>query len=325
MQRKPEFIFLTFILLVLSAILTKMHFDIIDTNYVSDQIKLHTQIIEHTAPSPYQYRILQPTIVNFLLKLVPERYFNFTFLASYAFFRFASLLACFLFLFLSLRDCFSRWASLFGVVFLAAFIPFTYRGYYFQPTSIFEYCVFSMGLLATVKKKILWLYPIVLFGTLNRETTVFIPLVYFLWRFPMLRKSDYFNLAAIFSLWVLVFVGLRLLWPAPSGLLDVGRYVRLNMSSSDSWDVFLILIVCLLPVATWRSQPKEYRRLLFFNVAWIPLHFLASQWWEIRYFIPSILVSLPGILWALDSAASHPQINADSLPSGRAHIPPSWG
>jgi hypothetical protein len=311
--KRADLVSVIFVSLVLSACFAKMHVDVIDRQYLFDEIVLHGQIVRHNAPAPYQYRVLQPLVVDSIVKDIPKHWYRKAFVFCYSWIRFASLSAMMVCLFLALRSRFPHWKAFGGMLLLSAFIPFTFHNYYFQPSSIFEYAVFAIALLATVKQRIAWLYPLVLFGTLNRETTVFVPVIYVLWHFPTLRKMDYFRLLPVFGVWAIVFVGLRLLIPAPVDLLDIKGYVSMNLTSYyDDLDVLLILLVCFLPFVRWPHLPGEYRRLLFFNVLWIPLHFLAAQWWEIRYFIPSIMISLPAILCSLEASTSKP----DHLSSG---------
>jgi len=36
--------------------------------------------------------------------------------------------------------------------------------------------------------------------------------------------------------------------------------------------------------------------LVLFYVLWTPFHFLFAQWAEVRYFLPPLLVAIPGLL-----------------------------
>jgi hypothetical protein len=295
------------VLLVLAATYTKMHIDLIDRPNLFDQIVLHGQIVRHTAPAPYQYRILQPLLVDCVIKDIPKHWYRKSFVFFYSLVRFASLGTALLTLFFALRARFALWTAFGGTLVLSAFIPFTFHNYYFQPSSVLEYALFGIALLGTVKKRIAWLYPLMIVGTLNRETTLFIPLIYALWHFPALRKPDYFRLLSLVGIWAVEFVGLRLLIPAPTTLLDVRSYVTLNLTSYyDDLDLLPFFLICLFPFVRWHALPREYRQLLLFNAIWIPLHFVAAQWWEIRYYIPSMMVSLPALLWIYESFTARP-------------------
>jgi hypothetical protein len=304
---RPVSIFAVFLFLIIAAAFAKMHIDVIDRAYLFDEIVLHGQVVRHAAPAPYQYRVLQPLLIDPVIKEIPKPWYRKSFVFFYSLIRFASLATALICLFFVLRRLFSHWTAFGGTLLLSAFIPFTFHNYYFQPSTIMEYAVFAVALLATVERKILWLYPLVLIGSLNRETTLFVPLIYVLWHFPTLRLRDYVKLLPLLVIWGVVFFGLRLSIPASTNLLDIGAYVRLNLTSFyEDLDVLPFLTICLLPLVRLRGMPGEYRRLLLFNVVWFPLHILASQWWEVRYYIPSIMVSLPAILWVLESLARDP-------------------
>lgn len=295
------------LMLLLAASFAKLHIDVIDRAYLFDEIVLHGQVVRHVAPAPYQYRVLQPMLVDPVIKDIPKHWYRKSFVFFYSLIRFVSLSTALIGLFFALRKRFTHWTAFGGTLLLSAFIPFTFHNYYFQPSTIMEYAVFAIALLATVEKKIVWLYPLMLVGTLNRETTLFVPFIYILWHFPALRKSDYLKLIPLFAIWAIVFAGVRFLIPAPTNLLDIGEYIRLNLTSYyENLDVLPFLAICLVPLVRLRGMPGEYKRLMLFNLIWFPLHFVASQWWEVRYYIPSVMLTLPALLWMMKSSVPEP-------------------
>jgi hypothetical protein len=290
--------FVVFVVLVLAAAFSKMQIDVIDRAYLFDEIVLHGQVVRHVAPAPYQYRVLQPLVVDTIIKDIPKHWYRKSFVFFYSLIRFGSLSTALICLFFMLRRNFPHWTAFGGTLLLSAFIPITFHNYYFQPSTIVEYAVFAIALLATVEKKLLWLYPLMLIGTLNRETTLFVPFVYILWHFPSLTKSDYAKLLPLFVVWAVIFVGLRLLIPATSSLLDIRQYVWLNLTSLyEDLDIVPFLAICLVPLIRLRGMPGEYKRLMLFNAVWFPMHFFLSQWWEVRYYVPCVMMALPALLW----------------------------
>ncbi len=295
-------------LLVLFAVLavvgTRMHVDWIDTPNVGGQHTIHQQIVTHTAPAPYQYRILQPLFVDTVLKLSSCDYgtwgYFFLFRGAYASVRFFSILITLTAVFLALRMICTRGAAAWGATLLAAILPFTYRYYYYQPTSVLEMAFFALGLLATLKRKPLALLPLVALGTLNRETMCFIPLLYFMYWLPDLKREEYKWLGASAFIYVLIMGGLRVLWPASKSLLDVPYYVSENLTlSRGNLDLLVLLSPFIVLLFRVKRMPASFWRLAVCSIPWLVLHFLTSQWYEIRYYMPMFVWLLPCLAYVL--------------------------
>src|SRR5687768_1825772 len=88
---------------ILSLVGTLMHIDLIDNGIdgrgqrqYPGQRQLHGSIVTHSAPAPYQYRILQPAVVEVVLRASrAERHtrtYELLFLGSYAAIRFLAIL-----------------------------------------------------------------------------------------------------------------------------------------------------------------------------------------------------------------------------------------
>ena len=289
------------IFFVLSIIGTIMHFDMIDRPFFEQQYMLHQKIVEHSAPAPYQYRVLQPFLVDTILHLLSAKYgtntYSLLFMGSYALIRFYAILITFIAVFLALRMKYAQGTAGFGVTLLAVFIPFTYRYYYYQPTSILEMAFFALGLLMTLKRKAALLLPLVAIGTLNRETMCFIPLIYFMYWLPNLKRMEYVWLGVTSITFILIFMGLRIVWPAAGSLLDIFHYVSVNLTSSrDNLDLLLILSPLFILFFNVKQMSASSLRLALCSFPWLILHFFTSQWYEIRYYMPMLIWLLPGLM-----------------------------
>lgn len=294
---------------ILSVVGTLMHFDLIDTRHYAEQLRLHNAIVTHSAAAPYQYRILQPILVETFLKAsgagANTRTYRLLFMGSYAGIRFCAIFITLSAVFLAVRLTWTQGTAALATTSLAAFLPFTYRYYYYQPTSVLEMAFFGAGLLA-VRTRAPWaLPPLVAVGTLNRETMCFIPFVYFLYWLPNLRQKDWVWLGVSAVAWILVFASLRVLWPATHSLLNVSRNLASNLSlSRANLDLLVILAPSILLLFRARQLPAPYSRLALCSFPWLLLHFFTSTWSEIRYHMPVLIWLLPGLVFVFAGEGS---------------------
>jgi hypothetical protein len=294
---------------ILSVIGTLMHFDLIDKREYPGQRQLHRSIVAHSAPAPYQYRILQPALVDVVLRASRAqrhtRTYELLFLGSYAAIRFLAILTTLAAVFFSLRLTWTAGIALFATTALAAFIPFTYRYYYYQPTSIVEMAFFGLGLLAVCTRTPSALLPLVAIGTLNRETMCFIPFTYFLYWLPKLRRKEWVWLGVSVMAWLVVFAGLRLLWPADTNLTSISKSLSKNLTlSRGNLDLITILAPLILVLFRARQLPAPYLRLALCSLPWLLLHFFTATWYEIRYYMPVLIWLLPGLVFVFSQEAT---------------------
>jgi hypothetical protein len=294
---------------ILSMIGTLMHIDMIDRREYPGQLQLHRSIVTHSAPAPYQYRILQPVLVEGVLdawRAEPDTAtYKLGFLGSYAAIRFVAILTTFAAVFLSLRLTWDGGTAVLATSALAAFIPFTYRYYYYQPSSVVEMAFFGLGLLAVCTRTPSALSPLVAIGTLNRETMCFIPFTYFLYWLPKLQRKEWVWLCVCAMAWILVFAGLRVLWPATRNLTDISRSLSKNLSlSRGNLDLMMILAPSVLLLFRARQLPAPYLRLALCSFPWLLLHFFTATWFEIRYYMPALIWLLPGLVCVLSGEAT---------------------
>jgi hypothetical protein len=287
---------------ILSAVGTLLHIDLIDSLNYPDQQELHSAIVHHSASAPYQYRVLQPALVEALLKASRTEANTTTyrrfFMGGYAGIRFLAIFTTLSAVFFSLRLTWTEGTAALASTALAAFLPFTYRYYYYQPTSILEMAFFGLGLVAVQTRTPSALFPLVAVGTLNRETMCFLPFTYFLYWLPKLRKKDWLWLVIAAATWLLVFAGLRIVWPATHNLLNISKSVSSNLRFfRGNLDLLVILAPSILLLFRARELPPPYWRIALCSVPWLILHFFTSNWYEIRYYMPVLIWLLPGLVF----------------------------
>lgn len=304
--------------LVLAGMVTLVHVRVIDLGQVAAQMELHAQIVRHAAPAPYQYRVLQPFLVEAALRLDGGRHYYAVFLGAYGLLRFLATVVVIVAFFAFLRRSFSRVVSAAGVLLLLACLPFTFWNYYYQPTSIVELTVFALALLLAARRALLPLLLVVFIATFNRETTVFVSALWILWWLKSSPRAAWSGGALLGVAWLLPFMALRAIYPAPMTLLNIPYYLNLNLA--NRWgmvDVFCMTVPWFAWLCWKERVPAVYRRLLPLWFAWIALHFVTAQWWEVRYYLPLVMANIPPLLAGLAPAVHYTPDHRDTpLPVG---------
>lgn len=151
----------------------------VDIPLYDSRLTLHNQILEWSAVSPFAYRLLVPFTVEFIISVfqtgLSEKN---SFILAYSLFDFIAISFSLVALFFWTRLWFSKEKALIGILFVSATIAVGLRDHYFQPWSLLEPGFFSLALLFIFYQRHYSLVVLVAVATLNRETGIFIPLMY---------------------------------------------------------------------------------------------------------------------------------------------------
>jgi len=162
-----------------SAAVSYSYMFLVDIPHYDSRLTLHNQILEGSALSPFAYRLLVPFTVEFIISVfqtvLSEKN---SFILAYSLFDFIAISFSLVALFFWTRLWFSKEKALIGVLFVAATIGIGLRDHYFQPWSLLEPGLFSLALLFIFYQRHYSLVVLVAVTTLNRETGIFIPLMY---------------------------------------------------------------------------------------------------------------------------------------------------
>lgn len=102
--------------------------------------------------------------------------------------------------------------------------------------------------------------------------------------------------------WLAVYLGLRWTWPAELNLWGTERLDRWRFGQiGRNFDTILIHFPLLI-VFFGKNRVPEYSRLAFCSIIWFAIHFAMTHWWEIRYYLPSFVWTMPACLYAMDMA-----------------------
>jgi hypothetical protein len=168
----------------------------------------------------------------------------------------------------------------------------------------------------------LWIIPLTIVGSLNRETALFIPVLYF---FSFFKWTDWPSLGKLIKnnaqvisitsssviLFFAIFVSIRLyygLQPVSTWRVSAGLpMLKLNLFSSVSIKTYMELygVMGFLPVWTILIYSKMNRHLQTFFVVlvpiWFGIHFTSAIAYQTRLFlVPTLLVLVPAVLENLE-------------------------
>lgn len=250
----------------------------------------HLDMIGGHAPAPNQYRPLTPWLAEGLRYLLPGE----SVYTAYLLLR-GLITGLTLFFFdRYLRVWFSSAAAAGGALCLAAIMPFTYWRVV-QESDPVNLLVFVLGFWALARERDLLLIPLVLVGTLNRETTAMLPAVYLLARWRERPAGEVaWRTAAIAGAWALAYGALRL------GYGEREYYCAVVMWSDNVKTLGPTVLVLLLFGAMWglafvgaKTGPTMLRRSLWLVPPYIALHYVVALAWEVRLFLPLAPVIIP--------------------------------
>jgi hypothetical protein len=309
------------LLLSVAAVNACLYFYDIHLPNLDVRLELHTQIISGTALSPYRYRVLLPFLVEGFARLLTSvAPYSEAVMVGYIVFDLLELAIFYPVMHRFLRTWYAPEQSLIGTLFTATPLVVALRAHQFQPWSLLEPTLLTLGLLLMIGRQYAWLGMVTLAATLNRETGIFIPIAFCLtaipWRSLFSRQTipwpDVFKAAAYFAVWGVTYAGIRFLrGPAP----PIHTLADLWALNTDGWSLYLTAQNWVLFLgAFWVFIVPGYRRAPTFlcRAAWIiPMYVvmlaLFGRWYETRLLIPvyPLLIGL-GLAYLFEPQASQP-------------------
>lgn len=300
-----------FIILTLSLTLSYLYYNEVILSEFSRSVELHSQILNNEAYSPYQYRILVPNLLNlFIVPISSMVSYNLAFKVISIIYFFSCITIYLSILYSFLSKFFDNFQSLFGIMIIGITIPLALRDHYYQPWTILEALFILISMILIEKDKFVSLILILILATLNRETAVLIPLLYFfikVFSFSITNKEfniEYKNLSKFLGLifvWLVIFFGLRMLLPSNTDNITLASVWEFNTSKYGLFKAFINISMFLgflwiYLISGFKQSPDFIKK----SSLIIPIYLLAvllfGMWYEVRLLIILYPLFIPIIL-----------------------------
>jgi hypothetical protein len=261
------------------------------------------QVVAGAASPPGRYRVLVPYLHE-IVSTITRGDREIVWLAL----RLIGWFASFAIFYAYLRTWFPMVGSIAGTALVAAGLPLTFTNSWAHPDHVGELALFTLGCL-TIARGLDAAFAVTLgFATLNRETAVFLVLLYLV--AGPLTRTHLLKAIGFGAIWVGIFVGLRLwlgvehydYWQLTRNIAFLGLlppnydpYYR-----AYAWFVlFLFGPLLVVGLRGVREQPLFIQRALWVVPAVLVVAFTISSIVETRIFTPLFPLIVPATVGAL--------------------------
>lgn len=256
----------------------------------------HSEMISGIGPAPSQYRPLTPWLAEILKHILPTDYVPLSYFAvralgtAFALYFFDRYMRCW----------FTHGAAAAAAMCLATVLPFTYFRV-IQESDTINLLVFVLAFWALASDRDLRLIPLVLIGTLNREATAMIPVIYLLARWRVVpARQVIFRTALLVAAWSAVYGGLRMAYGQRPYYCDFYMLKRNLANWLPTAHVILLFgALWVLAFIGARRGPQLLRRALWLLPPFMILHYVVALVMEVRLFLPLAPVVVPLAWWVL--------------------------
>jgi hypothetical protein len=319
------------VILSVSAVNTYNYVYFVERPKIDERLEVHRSILDGTAPSPYNYRVLVPAATELLARIISSTGapFRYAWISAYVIYDFICISLFLLTLYVFLVQWHPARSSLLGTIFCAAVLPVALRDHYYQPWSLLEAYLFCLAMLAAFRRRFTVMVVVTALASLNRVTGIFIPAIYLLGTLDPHRDGGYrsrstygviarFAVLAVLS--ISIIAALRLVKGETGHISSLPSILRLNVSAE--YLLRMMINVPLFAGAWWilaalgaRLADPFTRRMLIFVPLYMAPVLLFGIWKEVRLLMPfyPILISLG--LYYLERRL--PAGDGPGLPPGR--------
>jgi hypothetical protein len=273
-------------------------------------------VIAGTYGAPADYRILAPLSIQWFTRLT-----GLDPLLGYVVSRVIVIYVSCLALHAYVRHWFGTGAAVAATLGVAALLPLTFTNGWANPDAFLELALFTFGCLLVAQKRDAWFLGLLVVASLNRETAVFLVVLWACYRLPDGWRREAPRLALYLGAWAAVYAGLR--WARGFQTYELWM-LRENIASlaiaPAGYDpyrrIFGLFWILFLAAPAWLAvrasrlpgTPAFMRRSLPAAAAFVLTCCLISKVIEARIFMPAIPLLLPAVVRAFaepDAADSH--------------------
>jgi hypothetical protein len=263
--------------------------------------QIHQGVLARTATAPDRYRLLAPLVVEGPMQVLrqwmpPDLAFD----RVYAVFYLAAMTALLWSQFAYLRVWFTDEQALIGVLLLASTLRITIRQHDYAPFSYLEPTFFAVGLLLMLNDRRVWLGLLVAVASLNRETGIFLALLFAVTH--SLTRRNILTTMIYVAVSAGVFAGVRWLGGEAERYWEVGRIWRTNISQPGLtlYNVTALLgVMWVFAITGFSRAPGFVRRAAIVIPVYAGAVAVWGLWWEVRLLLPLLPLVLPLALSAL--------------------------
>jgi len=332
----PKFRFLTLIILFIGFSLLQvfLQFDTLGPEFnttLNDaiqtiQLKRHYDVLNGTATNPWQYRVLSEWIVEISFRLIDTDNITSVIIVLGCLRFFQNLVILILAHQYFSRLGVSKSSTIYGVFLLALSMFHMFYDSDLSFNTYFDVIFYLIGVIIILDTHYKWLPILMIFATLNRETSGMIPIMLMFFSIVHIdiierKKAFLCGLIGLIT-WGIVFLSLRLYYSnAPlykiGGILSPGLdYIRYNLSIHQL-PTLLFQTFGILPLVAWFSRKKWH---LFIRICviilapvWLSIHFFTGVWAETRIFLVLLAVVIIPAVLPIINQFSH-QLQTEEFP-----------
>jgi len=262
-------------------------------------------VVANAEPAPARYRVLAPFIDHFIGRVTGASQQN-VWYATRLFWIFVAY--CIIHVYL--RTWLTAEAALAGVALTAATLPLTFTNSWAHPDHMPELALFTLGALAVARGSD-WLFAMALaVAALNRETSVFLVLLYAV-AGPLTRRRV-LGVGLFGVEWLAIYSGLRAwrgvqhydYWQAARNLTDLtlplpAEYYDPYYRGYAYFAVVIFAPMLYVALKAAGGAPVFVRRALLVAPCVVAVAFMFSNIIEARIFTPLYALVLPGAMFGL--------------------------
>ena len=277
-------------------------------------------VLANTESAPGAYRVLAPFVID-KVAAASGASRQATWYATRLIFIFLALLSMHAYL----RTWFRPEQAFTGVAITAATLPLTFTNSWPHPDSMPELALFTLGAMAAARGAHLGFGIVLALAALNRETSVFLVLLYAV-ALPRSRAHVY-RTAAFAVEWAAIYGALRAVrgmrhydyWQAARNWADLGLLPAPYDPYYRVYAYFVIflfgpLLYLAFRAAARKNAPSFVTRALLIVPAFVTVAFLFSNIIETRIFTPLYALIVPAAMFALFSGGRVDGRDESNLP-----------
>lgn len=279
-----------------------------------NQIKRHQNIMDSKAGNPWQYRVLSAYIAEGMMKTFKAIGIKFPILISFILLRFFLDAAIFCLAFLYFKKLgLGEILAFIGISLLAWGMSYAHYDSDLQFSTYLDVIFYLVAGICILHKKYIWIIPISLLASLNRETSGLIP---FLLLFSFIdkeaiisglkkQKGNLVIFGISFTLYIAIFFLLRFFYGEQKVFIPYGHnpgfdLLHYNLTRIITWNRLLatlgiVPLLSILGYSKWHAQLKTFFWVII--PIWLIIHMFGAIMAEARLFlVPNVMVFIPGVL-----------------------------